>query len=1179
MANQDKNAFHPLLEFFEEVLENALAALQDQTKRNQILTALGLDPSQVPDPGQFPSLDDVKAFLRDNLESFDLIAFGKAIAAITAVVTKMVGFLSSAASGPGPDGKKLLNLFLNIFVLDYLEKKAPQFRKVLDILKDLASAVGARGAAAPAAAGEPLDFNFVQEIVVKFFDKISKGQPAQALQDVEDLPFVLLAAMLQKVDKALSTSSGPLSLKSNLSALNPGSPDEKPLFVLVLGKGADQINATFGGGPAGKLPVKLSASTDLNFTQNHAFDANKRMSLSANLKGGTEFTIGESPALNTDKFARANFLHRRDDEPLWAILSGPAFKFVPGTYQLDAQFTNDNVEFKLRFDLKYEYGKGTLSGFPFDFLPDKETGKQTIELGWSMKRSFFGGSSSVGAGEGAPEAAAASRDSAVPSEAEGVVNDVLKQLLNLITMTIPLHKNIGGILGLETLYLAGSAGEMNGRSFVGLEASLDFWIKFGSPITISVSRLGVLLNLEKTPDGSGVLGYDIKPKIKPPNGAGVRVNASVITGGGFLYIDEPKGEYFGALQLSFKGLFDLKAVGIINTIMPDGKKGFSMFILITAEFSAIQLGFGFTLLGVGGMLGINRGMDVEPIRVGLRTGAIRSILFPEDVVGNIQRIISDIRQIFPIKEGGFVIGLMAKIGWGTPTLISAELGVMVELPDPKIVILGIIKCILPSEDAPLLKLQINFLGVIDFQNEFIYFEARLFDSSVVGITLTGSMAFVVAWGKNSTFGISVGGFHPDFRDYPTVPTLPGAFRDMDRIGLQLLSGDNPRLGIEAYFAITSNSVQFGAKAELYAGGPFGFNLYGMLAFDALFIFSPFRFVISLEATLAIRHNTSILFGLHFKGKLAGPRPWNVAGEVSFSVFPFITITIGFDVTWGDPALPPSSATKDLVKVLQDEIRNSSNWKIELPDYHNLHVSLREFNEVEKALIIVHPFGQMVFSQRALPLDYDIQKYGEFKPLNVSRFSTTKITAGKDPDPTKNFTLPTSDVKEMFAAGNYTNLSESDKLSRKSFELFNSGERLKDEGKVKSAVTPLEPTEVNYELDYTGDDAPVAATKADKLNRMQVDGFNHLRRNAAASKSAMSWAQLPGISTNSPEPVRLMEEQYFVVRESDMSAIVKDSQRLQAATQSEAIQMMRAWEALNPDDAGELQVVELHELVA
>lgn len=1157
MPEPNKSAFHPLLKFFDFVLEEAIATLKDPTKRNEVLAAIGIDAAQAPDPGQFPSLDELKKFLQEQKEEVDPIAIGKVIASLVAVITKVVNYLS--ALKPSVDEKKLLNIFLNRFVLAFIEKEAPIFRQILDTLKGLAPALGAKGAAAPA---DP-DFNFVEEIVVKLFDKLSQGKTDEAAALITDLPFVLLTALLTKADAAIAKANTgeTFRIKTNFKSLVGGSAGQKYLEV-VLGDDTNQFLLSFEPNASQQLEVKLETKGE--FHREKTFDANKRLKLDA--KGNGKLTIGQSPDANIS--ARANFLHRRDDEPLWSILSGPLFKFVPGTYQVDIQAKNDDIQIKVRFDLKYEYGRGTLSGFPFDFLPKDEKGKQSVELGWSMKRSFFGSGSSVGAD---------TEITALESmAAKGVVADVLKQLINLLTMNISLHKNIGGILGLETLYLAGNVSDDLKK--IGLEASLDFWIKFGPPITLNVSRLGVLLNLEKSEDGSGILGYNLAPDIKFPNGAGVVVNASVITGGGFLYMDKAKGEYFGALQLSFKQLFDLKAVGIINTKMPDGTDGFSMFILITAEFSAIQLGFGFTLLGVGGMLGINRGMEVEPIRVGLRTGAIRSILFPEDVVGNVQRIISDIKQIFPIREGHFVIGLMAKIGWGTPTLISAELGVMVELPDPKIVIVGIIKCILPAEDAPLLKLQVNFLGVIDFQNEFIYFEARLFDSSVVGLTLTGSLAFAVAWGKNSTFGISVGGFHPDFKDYPTVPTLPGAFRDLDRIGIQLLSGDNPRLGVEAYFAVTSNSVQFGAKAELYAGGPLGFNLYGCLAFDALFIFNPFRFVISLEATLAIRHDESVLFGIHFKGRLSGPQPWNVAGEVSFSVFPFVTITIGFDVTWGDPALPETSAVKDLLLELKNEIKKNSNWKVELPDYHNLHVTVREFSEEEQTLLLVHPFGRLVFSQRTLPLDYDIQKFGEFKPQDIHRFSITKIRAGNDADISQNAVLKTADVKELFAAGNYTNLSDSEKLSRKSFESFNSGKNLQDEATVKAPFTPdnvLMPTEVTYEFDYLTN----AENTAKQLQQMSGEMFQHLSRNAAVSKSALSWSKQAGQSLNSPHPIQIDEPAYLVVREDDMEVLQHAGKPLQAASQAEAIQMMRAWEALNPDDKGELQVVELHEVMA
>src|SRR5207248_11506938 len=115
---------------------------------------------------------------------------------------------------------------------------------------------------------------------------------------------------------------------------------------------------------------------------------------------------------------------------------------------------------------------------------------------------------------------------------------------------------------------------------------------------------------------------------------------------------------FGALELSFKNVVSLKAVSIITTKMPDGSKGFALLILITAEFTPIQLGFGFTLNGVGGLLALNRTLDTEALRAGVRTGAVSSILFPEDVVANIIRIISDLKTLFPIAQDHLIIGPM-----------------------------------------------------------------------------------------------------------------------------------------------------------------------------------------------------------------------------------------------------------------------------------------------------------------------------------------------------------------------------------------------------------------------------------------------------------------------------------------------------------------------------------------
>jgi hypothetical protein len=81
--------------------------------------------------------------------------------------------------------------------------------------------------------------------------------------------------------------------------------------------------------------------------------------------------------------------------------------------------------------------------------------------------------------------------------------------------------------------------------------------------------MGVTATLSFPPGNAGNLGpAQLDIGFKPPNGVGLRVQAGPITGGGFLSFDDIKGEYIGALELSFKGVFTLKAIGIINTRCP-----------------------------------------------------------------------------------------------------------------------------------------------------------------------------------------------------------------------------------------------------------------------------------------------------------------------------------------------------------------------------------------------------------------------------------------------------------------------------------------------------------------------------------------------------------------------------------------------------------------------------------
>ena len=278
-----------------------------------------------------------------------------------------------------------------------------------------------------------------------------------------------------------------------------------------------------------------------------------------------------------------------------------------------------------------------------------------------------------------------------------------------------------------------------------------------------------------------------------------------------------------------------------------------------------------------------------------------SVLFPKDIVANAPRIISDLKRIFPPLEGRFLIGPMAKLGWGTPTLVSLELGLMLEIPRPAFAILGVLRVALPADDVAILNLQVNFLGVVDFDKRQLSFDASLFDSHLLTFTLTGDMAVRLYWGDNANFLLSVGGFHPAY----TPP--PMGLPPLDRLAISIFPG-NPRIRAEAYFAVTSNTVQFGAKVELYYGVDL-FNVYGFIGLDVLIQFDPFHFIAEIAAMLAVRSGRAHAVLDPAPTHAGGPTPWHAHGTGSFEIGFIITITISvsFDVTFGEArntSLPP-----------------------------------------------------------------------------------------------------------------------------------------------------------------------------------------------------------------------------------------------------------------------------------
>ncbi len=678
----------------------------------------------------------------------------------------------------------------------------------------------------------------------------------------------------------------------------------------------------------------------------------------------------------------------------------------------------------------------------------------------------------------------------------------------LFQVTLPLHLTILDTISIDAISVAIEAPSDDDPSLtIAANAGLTL-----GPLVGFVENAGFKLTLIENP-GSGMLGdLDVGFAFKPPTGLGLSINSQGFTGGGFLFLDNEKGEYAGGLELKFQDAIHLTAIGILNTKLPDGD-GFSLLLIISAEFTPIQLSYGFTLNGVGGLLGYNRSMNADALRQGLKNGVLESILFPSDIVANADKILSDIASVFPIREGQFIFGPMAKLGWGTPTIITAELGLLIEVPDPiQLALAGIIESILPDKDHAILKLKVAFIGIISFEEKMISFDASIYDSKLLTFTLSGDMALRIVWGSEPNFLLSVGGFHPDF-DPPPL-SLP----DLQRLTVKLLSGNNPRLSLETYFAVTSNTVQFGARIDAYAEA-WEVWIKGHLSFDALFQFSPFYMTVDLDGAVDVGSGSEVLFSVSFHLALSGPTPWHANGYASFRVL-LVKVKVKFDKTFGEEqnTTLPDVAVLPLLKAA---LENPANWIAELPESNNAGVSIREIMLGDNE-ILASPAGTLGISQKVVPLGLTIDKFGAQKPSDGNEFSISEILV--DGEETE-----TSSVEDYFAPANFEEMSDAEKLSRKSYEKMKSGAVLDSLNALESGDYVIR----KLEYESVVIDTPRLKFSAGKVDQLLGD-FQWLLNGNAASKSQRGQINRK-FSALAPAAIETIQESFTVVSTETLSA--------------------------------------------
>jgi hypothetical protein len=515
------------------------------------------------------------------------------------------------------------------------------------------------------------------------------------------------------------------------------------------------------------------------------------------------------------------------------------------------------------------------------------------------------------------------------------------------------------------------------------------------PIVIGPFRVGEISASLVSPFGGG--------KGMPGGGSIIRMPPSP---------DGTEGGFGGTLQLPL-GPVRVSAAAVLANI--DGQPTFLAVLGVTFT-PPIQLSFGFSLDRVGGLIGVNRRADVEALRAAVRTGTGGDVLFSTKPPATPLALITAADRLFPAQTGSHLVGPTLRLSWlsfgEAGSLLGLDVGVIVEIPSGKVIVLGVARAAIPGQPY-LLNLRLDLLGVVDPVEQLASIDASLVDSHVLGIfNVYGDAAMRLSWGSQAYFVVSVGGFYPGFNPEPArIPALR-------RVGLAL---DNPlpvlAIRAEGYFAITSNTIQFGGRLEISIA--LGIRASGFIQVDALVQFRPFHF----EAGIAAGFSVSVA-GFHFasvtlRGAISGPGPIVIRGSLSIDVFLF---SLSWDETFtlGSGPADVLPTPLPLLDVLAEEFSNPAN--VTAADVGDAQVLLRP-RPGQATVAAVPATGALQIRQRRAPLGVLIERI-DGRPLDGPQGA---VLAGSGVE-----------LTDRFAPGGYIQLSASEAMSRPPFDVLPAG---------------------------------------------------------------------------------------------------------------------------------------------
>lgn len=589
--------------------------------------------------------------------------------------------------------------------------------------------------------------------------------------------------------------------------------------------------------------------------------------------------------------------------------------------------------------------------------------------------------------------------------------------------------------------------QLNGAGVQSRGAALELTSDGADPrlaLSVSVSAGLPGLPLHISLDGAGldlpvVFSPTARPGLDPgrlrevfPEGIGTELTLPPVSGGGVVRRTPDQG-YAGVISVDL-AVLQLQAIALFRP--PAGGAPTSFLVLLSAAFPepGIQLGLGFALDALGGLVGINRGVEVAELQRLVSDGNADRVLFPENAVARAPEIVGSLMAVFPVTTGRMLIGPMLRINWGG-RMVSLSGALILELPAPvRAVLLGRLLVSLPDPVVPLIRLQASVLGRIDPSVPVVELLVSLAGSWIVGLSIRGEIYLLVRGGSQPQFVLSAGGFHPRYLRPAGVPAL-------QRLHVDLAPGGGFGLRMEAYLAVTSNAVMFGGQVQLEAMIA-GCGVQGWLGLDALFVFDPvFAFSVHVRAGVAVRAFGARLASVGLDFTLEGPAPWHAFGTGSVSVL-FWDADLDFDIRWGSPPSLTQPSGRDPLDPLREAIGRSKAWAAERPAAERTALSFTPDATGKLARgALVHPDATLRVVQDVVPLGVPIARF-ERRPVPVQTWTIQSVVIGAPQPADVLASLP-----ERFVPGEFFNFTEDQQLTEPAFVSYAGGVRVGTDGEL------------------------------------------------------------------------------------------------------------------------------------